>query len=200
VTLTGDGLGTIQQIDNCSCRRLLVSLCTAWWQCTGAGTSINTVTNAADGTAAPVPVKADGQTAVTLTVTGTNLEIGPGVTYSFGSGITVTVANPPSTLKTGLSTVTLTVTAQTTVTPGLYNLTVVNADCSVVIFGNAIQVNPGTSATLASGAATPAAATGGSGGGAKPAPPQNLSAQATTAKQSTPRSRTKQPATKPADE
>jgi len=76
---------------------------------------------------------------------------GPQVTYSFGSGITVTVANQTATLQTGLTSVTLNVTAQTSVAPGLYNLTVVNPDCTVVIFGNAIQVN-------ASAAAAPAPA------------------------------------------
>lgn len=140
VTVNPDG--SIAQIDNCSCRRLVVSLSTSWWQaqCQGSSTKVTSVTSV--GANAPIPVPADGQTAVTLTVAGTNLEIGPGVTYSFGSGITVTVTGQTGSLKTGLNSVILTVTAQPTASPGPYNLTIVNADCSVVIFGNAINVNP----------------------------------------------------------
>ena len=62
--------------------------------------------------------------------------------YSFGPGISVSVANQKSNLQTKLSTVSLGVSAQTSVNPGLYNLTVVNEDCSVVIYPNAIQVVP----------------------------------------------------------
>ena len=149
VTVASDGSGTIQQIDNSSCRRMVLSLCNFWWLSSGTttGSGATTITGVTASNATGTPqVPADGTTSVTLTVAGTNLEIGanvpsgPQVTYSFGSGITVTVANQTGTLQTGLSSVTLNVTAQTSVTPGLYNLTVVNPDCTVIIFGNAIQV------------------------------------------------------------
>jgi hypothetical protein len=158
VTVTADGSGTIQQIDNNSCRRMVLSLCDFWWLSSGTGagnsaTQVKGVTDAS-GTATP-QVPADGTTVAPLTVTGSNLEIGanvpsgPQVTYSFGSGITVTVANQTGSLQAGLGSVTLNVTAQTSVTPGIYNLTVVNPDCSVTIFGNAIQVTAPTAANFA---------------------------------------------------
>jgi hypothetical protein len=156
VTVNPDG--SIAQIDNCTCRRLVVSLSTTWWQaqCQGSTTVVKTVTSPGS-TTTPVPVPADGQTAVTLTVAGANLEIGPGVTYSVGSGITVNVSGQTGSLQTGLSSVTLTVIAQTTASSGNYNLTIVNADCSVVIFGNAINVGT-TSAIGGLAKAKPAAA------------------------------------------
>jgi hypothetical protein len=49
------------------------------------------------------------------------------------------------------------VIAQTTASSGNYNLTIVNADCSVVIFGNAINVGT-TSAIGGLAKAKPAAA------------------------------------------
>lgn len=146
VTVNTDG--SIAQIDNCSCRRLVVSLSTAWWQCTGASISGVGVTSN------PVQVTADGATQATVTVTGNNnLEIGPGITYSFGSGITVTVSGQTATLQTGLSSVTLNVVAQPSASPGTYNLTIVNADCSVVIVGNAIQVSAAAAALARTSAA-----------------------------------------------
>jgi hypothetical protein len=140
VTVNPDG--SLAQIDNCTCRRLVVSLSTSWWQaqCPGTNTSVTGVTGP-DPKKTPVPVPPDGQTVVNLTVAGKNLEIGPGVTYSFGSGITVTVSGQTGALQTGLSSVTLAVTAQPTAAPGVYNLTIVNPECSVVVFGNAINVN-----------------------------------------------------------
>jgi hypothetical protein len=155
ITVASDGSGTIQQIDNSSCRRMVLSLCNFWWlsggtASGGSATSISGVT--ASGATGTPQVPADGTTSVTLTVAGLNLEIGanvptgPQVTYSFGSGITVSVANQTGTLQTGLAAVTLNVTAQSGVAPGLYNLTVVNPDCAVIIFGNAIQVTASAAA------------------------------------------------------
>lgn len=174
VTLSSDGSGTIQQIDNCSCRRIVLSLCKFWWQ----STSALTVTGVTDakGNPAPVQVTADGQTQVSLRVNGTNLETGPGVTYSFGSGITVSVAGQTSTLQTGLSSVSLTVTAQTTANPGTYNLTVKNADCSVAIFANAITVSAGSSF----GRATPVSPPGQAKPVGAPSPPSGVSAAPAT--------------------
>jgi len=154
VTVNTDG--SIAQIDNCVCRRLVVSLSTAWWHCTGTSTSGVDVTNK------PVQVTADGKNPATVTVTGNNnLEIGANVTYSFGSGITVTQptsANP----QPPLSSVVLSVIAQPNASLGLYNLTIVNPDCSVVIVGGALNV----------GASTPSSAAAKSG--SAPSPPSGL--------------------------
>ena len=152
VTINSDGSGTIQQIDNTSCRRMVLSFCDFWWQSTSTAsgpdaTKITSIINAKAKNQNPPQVVADGKNSVTLTLSGSNLEIGsnsggPKVAYSFGPGISVSVANQKSDLQTKLSTVSLGVSAQTSVNPGLYNLTVVNADCSVVIYPNAIRVVP----------------------------------------------------------
>ncbi len=165
VTLSQDGSGTIQQIDNVSCRRLVLSLCDFWWQATGSLT-VSGITDPG-GDPLPIPLTPDGKTQVTLTVSGTNLQIGPGVTYSFGPGILVVVSGQTAALQTGLTSVTLTVTAQTGAVPGIYTLTVVNADCSSFVFSNAVQV-------VASGSA--AAAPAGSAASGAVAQPQNTPA------------------------
>jgi|HubBroStandDraft_3_1064219.scaffolds.fasta_scaffold18848_2 hypothetical protein len=165
VTLSADGSGTIQQIDNVSCRRLVVSLCDFWWQATGS-LIVSGITDPG-GDQLPIQLTPDGKTQVTLTVSGTNLQIGPGVTYSFGPGILVAVSGQTAALQTGLTSVTLTVTAQTSAAPGIYSLTVVNADCSSFVFSNAVQVVASGSA-----AATPA----GSAASGAVAQPQNKAA------------------------
>ena len=142
VTVNADG--SIAQIDNCSCRRLVVSFGRAWWHCT------STTTTDVKVTQKPVPLPADGKTEATVIVTGTNLEFGPSVTYTFGTGITVTKSS-----QTGANTVTLTIVAQQTVSTGKYNLTIINADCSVVVVGDALQVEGSGSSGLMQ--ATPAA-------------------------------------------
>jgi hypothetical protein len=186
VTLNADGSGTIAQIDNSSCRRMVLSLCNLWWKSSGNSATVSSVLNTAG---AQPQVPADGKTPVAVTVSG-NLEYspktqgGPQVTYSFGPGITVTVQPPPSTtggLQTGLGTINLSVIAQPTVPLGQYNLMVVNADCSVVYYGSAIQViaasapaataAPGTPTIPGTGAKVAAAGQKGSSGTAGGNPP-----------------------------
>lgn len=171
--------GTIQQIDNNSCRRMVLSLANFWWlSSASAGASPTTITGvtAANTTGTP-QVPADGATQVTLTVSGSNLEIGanvptgPQVTYSFGSGITVTVSGQTGILQPNLSTVTLVVTAQVGTPPGPYSLTVVNPDCAVTVQGGAIQVVAPTTpaAAVAKPANQPAVSAQTGGGGKAPA-------------------------------
>jgi hypothetical protein len=157
VTLASDG--TIQQIDNSSCRRMVLSLGNYWWLSSGnasgaTATSVSAVVNPANPATTPPQITAGGS-AVPLAVQGANLEIGsslpsgPQPTYSFGSGIAVSVSGQTNALLTGQASVSINVTALAGASPGIYNLTVVNADCSVVVFGNAIQVvAPGTPSAL----------------------------------------------------
>jgi len=149
VTVASDGSGSIAQIDNSSCRRMVLSLCNFWWQSSGnaSGANATTITSVLGANGAQPKITAGGA-AVPVTVTGSNLEVGanvatgPQVTYSFGTGITavVTTPAPTSSLQTGLTSVALNITADASVSAGVYNLTVVNADCSVVISANAINV------------------------------------------------------------
>lgn len=170
VTLSSDGSGTIQQIDNCACRRIVVSLCTAWWQCQDT-LSINPVSSPVSVTAAQ-----PGQTPpapVALTLTGKNLEADTNATYSVGPGISAQVVVPSSGPTTGLTSVTVNITAAANATPNTtYNLTVENADCSTYVVANAVTVIAPTSS------GTAAAASGASAGGS-PAK-QSLAKAATT--------------------
>jgi hypothetical protein len=213
VTVASDGSGTIAQIDNSSCRRMVLSLCNFWWQSSGNAsganaTSISSVSSSAQPAMNPPQLPNDGQKSLPILVQGANLEVGanvatgPQVTYSFGPGIAAVVTNPAPTgsLQTGLTSVTLNVTAQTSVPPGIYNLTVVDADCSVVIFPNAIQVVAAAAAATAPAKAAPSAptnvtatanapapapkASAGAASGASPSPPPKAAAKTKTASSS----------------
>lgn len=176
VTVSSDGLGTIQQIDNNSCRRMVLSFCNFWWKSTASPAGTPTITSVTDLKGNPPgPLTADGKTATMLLVNGTNLEIGssqpgsPQPTYSFGSGFAVTVQGQTANLQTGLTSVQLSVVVQTTVSPGTYNLTVVNVDCSVAVKGGVVQVQATAGSGVAAAAARRAPAAGNAPGAAKPA-------------------------------
>jgi hypothetical protein len=146
-----DANGSITSIDNCSCRRLVVSFAEFWWQCTGTVT-ITDVFDPNNPTKKPIPVTADGKTTATARVTGTNLD--PQATYTFGNGVTVTnVATEPN--KQPGTSVDLTVMAATDATPGDRTLTIVSADCSVAIKTKAITVVAATAAPSPSPAPRP---------------------------------------------
>ena len=119
VTLSGDGSGTIQQIDNISCRRQVLSLCNFWWQSNAALSNL-----AVSGQPVSIP---QGQSA-TLTVTGKGLNVK--AHYSFGPGAGVTAGSATATQGASPGTsIDLPVTAAANATPGTYTLTVVNPDC-----------------------------------------------------------------------
>jgi hypothetical protein len=203
VTVGSDG--SIAQIDNSSCRRMVLSFCNFWWLSSGSASGANatTVTSVQNANGAQ-PQVSPGGSAIAITVKGTNLEVGanvptgPQVSYTFGPGISAAVTTPAPTgsLQSGLNSVTLSVSAQTSVSPGIYNLTVVNADCSVVIFGNALQVVAATSATnpvpgaptnvtATAKAATAAQKRSSSATGGSPAPPK-AAAKSKSASSTTP--------------
>jgi hypothetical protein len=74
-----DDQGTIQAIDNCSCRRLVVSWASLWWKCQETRVEIGDVAVAPD---APAP-----GTPITVTVKAKQLP--PKVGVSLGSGVVV---------------------------------------------------------------------------------------------------------------
>jgi hypothetical protein len=76
VTVNPDG--SIKQIDNCSCRRLVLSFSQFWWICAGSPPSITGIN--------PSSLHADG-TDQTVTVTGQNFRCG--VSTSFGPNVTL---------------------------------------------------------------------------------------------------------------
>ena len=120
-----DSDGTITSIDNCACRRLVVSLARFWWQCSDGETTITSLD--------PAEITA-GQT-TTVTVSGTNLF--PTATYTFGNGIMVQVT---TTGKEPVSEIVLSVTPDQNAAPGPRTLVVVNQDCSTATLADAITV------------------------------------------------------------
>jgi hypothetical protein len=152
--------GTVTSIDNCACRRLVVSLSRFWWPCSE-GETILTGPN-------PGTQITAGQDS-TVTVTGTNLALD--ATYTFGNGITVNVL----TSGTGpLTTIDLRVHPDSNI-QGPRTLVVVNKDCSTATLPNAIIVAPSVpppAPVPPSGLiVTPAAARTGSGRGRKKVTP-----------------------------
>lgn len=130
VTIEVDGAITI---DNCSCRRMAVSLSQLWWICGGSLTNI-------DVPGKPKQVKAGGAPVV-VTVTGTNLSTR--AIYSFGDDISV--RNPVETPNRPSGTsIDLTVSASaTTKEPMVRPLKVVNyPDCSWGAVPDAIAIAP----------------------------------------------------------
>ena len=137
VTLAADG--TIQQIDNCSCRRLVLSFCNFWWQCTTVLSKL--------AVASPIVSIVQGNSA-TVTVTGNGLDLK--AKYIFGPGSGVTVPSTAWTLSTTQGTsVDLTVQVDAAATPGNYTLTVVNPDCTTAIVSPALTVTATAAASKA---------------------------------------------------
>lgn len=130
--------GTITSIDNCACRRLVVSLAGFWWQCSEGKTKtqINSVT-VAGSTTSPGQITARGPD-VTATVKGVNL--GSEDTYTFGNGIMV--KNQIPTPGTSDSSIDLTLSAGSTADQGLRTLVVVKKDCSTATLADSINVVP----------------------------------------------------------
>lgn len=136
--VTVDSTGTIVQIDNCSCRRLVLSLATYWWKCTGTLSGV-TLTDPnkklPPGTAFPIVA---GHTDPTLiAVKGTNLD--KDAMLTFGDGVRVT--SDTSQWSQTNPTLVLSVTADDDAQPGVRPLIVVNQDCSMALAANAINIS-----------------------------------------------------------
>lgn len=133
VTVNSDG--TIVQIDNCSCRRHVLSFSTFWWKCSGtlSGVSVSDPNNKLQP---PFAVQADGKTSVSINVTGTNLD--QNASFTFGDGVELTTDNSKWTQAKPV--ITLGVIADTDAQPGTRPLIVVNPDCSTAIAPNAINI------------------------------------------------------------
>jgi len=135
VTVNSDG--SIAQIDNCSCRRHVLSFSSFWWKCSGtlSGISLSDPNKKVPaGTA--FPIEAGDQKATEITVTGTNLD--QDASFTFGDG--VKIVTDTSAWKTTNQAITLSVTADQDAQPGNRPLIVVNSDCSIAIAPNAINI------------------------------------------------------------
>lgn len=137
-----DGGGNIISIDNCSCRRLILSFGNLWWQCSGTVTiNVVTVTDKNSGnTLTSIP--ADGTTQAVVNVAGSNLYPSPVATYTLGDGITIYSVVDTSSAQQPHTSVALTVAAALGAAIGPRTLTIVNADCSVAVKTGAVTVQP----------------------------------------------------------
>ena len=126
--VTYEADGTVTGVDNCSCRRNVVSLADLWWRCASAGVTVGGVEAAPTGPYTP------GTTGITLTVTGENIH--EDATVDLGPGISVVSKDVP----TGGESMTLEVTVEQEAEPGERTLTIENPDCSVAAHPDAITV------------------------------------------------------------
>lgn len=134
VTVNPDG--SIKQIDNCSCRRLVLSYSQFWWTCSASSPIVKTVS--------PGSLNADG-TDQQVTITGQNFRCG--VQVSLGSSITVKGVN----LRDSENLIVTANVAQGTPT-GTSDVTVTNID------GTSGTLSGGISFSLVKKALSPAAA------------------------------------------
>jgi hypothetical protein len=134
VTVNPDG--SIAQIDNCSCRRLVLSFSTFWWKCTGTLSAVSVSDPAGTKTPPPLAINAGDTTATKMKVTGTNLD--KNASFTFGDGLKITADNLQ--WKQENQVVMLSVTADADAQPGTRPLIVVNEDCSMALVPNAINV------------------------------------------------------------
>jgi hypothetical protein len=125
-TITMNPDGSIKQIDNCACRRLVLSFSQFWWTCSGPPPVITDPNGNNQAT-----VTADGND-VPITVTGQNFRCG------------VTASCDPVRVKqvqfVDPQTLNLTLSAASGTTPGSYDLTVSNIDGKDVTSTGSIAV------------------------------------------------------------
>jgi len=145
VTVNVDG--SIAQIDNCSCRRHVLSFGSFWWKCTGTLSGV-AVSDPNNQVTPPFRINAGDQTATNIKVTGSNLD--KDANFTFGDGVKFTVDSSQWTEQNRQ--VTLAVTTDPDAQPGNRPLIVVNKDCSMALAANAITVV--AAATLANEAPT----------------------------------------------
>jgi hypothetical protein len=143
VTVNPDG--TIAQIDNCSCRRHVLSFSTFWWKCTGtlSGISVSDP-NGKIPPGSPIQIHAGDTTPTKIKVTGTNLD--KDASFTFGDGLKIDTDTSQWSQTNRV--ITLSVNADAAAQPGSRPLIVVNKDCSTALAPNAVSVV--ASQTLAS--------------------------------------------------
>jgi hypothetical protein len=108
--------GTIQKIDNCSCRRMVLSFSQFWWQCAGGAMTITTVQ----------PSTLEPGKTTDMTIEGTGFR--DGATVNLGDDVTV------SNLSVKETQLSLTVLVAETAAPGTRMMMITNKDCSVATY------------------------------------------------------------------
>jgi len=134
VRLTEDG--TITHIDNCICRRMVVSFAHAWWRCEGGNIEVGSVTVTVAGTEVAEVVQ--GQTGVSIVVRGANFrsegDVKPKV--NLGSGVTIGTVD----VSDNGEALTVSVSINPAAPLGPRTLTIINPDCSTASMSNVMTV------------------------------------------------------------
>lgn len=125
-----DENGVIKEIDNCTCRRLVISFGHFWWKCKA---DLLTVRVEKPEKASP------GDQNVELTISGNNFK--EGLNVNLGQGITVSNVSVKSDKE-----IKVTINVATDATPGSRTLTVINPDCSTATLANAVTISEKTTA------------------------------------------------------
>jgi hypothetical protein len=115
-----DGNGVIQNINNCKCRRLVVSFADFWWKCTGSSVTIT-------GVRADPPLRSDNKAATNSKVTVDGKGFADSVEVSVGGGLTASNLE----LAPDKSKFTFTLNIPMGAKPGKWPLVVKNRDCSI---------------------------------------------------------------------
>jgi hypothetical protein len=131
-----EGDGRITKIDNCACRRMIVSLAHLWWRCQNIQPAITGVTTTVGGKTADEYPR--GQKDMKVTVEG---YIHKDAVADLGQGVQVTMHTVDD--DDGKS-MTLTVAIDDTAQPGPRTLTITNPDCAIATFANALTVSSET--------------------------------------------------------
>jgi hypothetical protein len=131
-TVDVDPDGTVTAVDNCACRRLVLSLAAFWSRCQPTKLTVSKVETK------PAGPFTQGQTGIEVNVTGTNID--QDATANLGEGVKVTA----TTVAAG--TMTLTVRILKSAQPGDRALTITNPDCAIATAAKALTISPPTSA------------------------------------------------------
>jgi hypothetical protein len=134
-----EGDGRITKIDNCSCRRMIVSLAHLWWRCQSSQPVIDDVTTTVEGKTADEYPR--GQEDIKVTVAGGNID--KDATAEFGQGVQITHIEVSEVNNHG-SRVDLTVAIADDAQPGPRTLTITNTDCAIAKYANALAVSSET--------------------------------------------------------
>ena len=115
--------GAIKKIDNCSCRRLVISFGHFWWQCTV--DLIEITSFSINGSLQTAPIEVKPKEHIVIEVNGKHFRYKP--TVYFGSGVKVQDLKPTD---VGQKKLTVTIDIEQGADPGPRSITVINPDCT----------------------------------------------------------------------
>ena len=120
--------GTITAIDNCSCRRMLITTASLWWRCGGV-VRITGLKFKTDGPYTP------GMKGITFLVEGENLHADSNIDADLGAGVSITSTDE------GDGVMTIVVDLANDAQPGDRTLTLSTHDCSSATWAKALTVS-----------------------------------------------------------